>query len=415
MGISHFAWLILYRIYQTGPHAQQLAGQIISLVSLINTSLESVPEDRHEQFLWQLARREGIRIVLAKSENLLLREPTAPFLGDINRYLRSQLGEDTPLRVQRATAHAVWISAKLAQENYWIIIPRHRFEKPFPWQWLGWAILGALLAIIGAYLIVSRINRPLERLALAATRIGKGETPEPLEINGPYEIRTVSRAFNQMSRDLQRLETDRTLMLAGVSHDLRTPLARLRLAIELLDETRDPVLKQGMIQDIEDMDNIITQFVDFARASSSETSEFTDLNRLVSEVTERFARLGKPIETDLPPLPSLPLKPLAMQRLLTNLLDNALRYGGSKVEVRTHRENATIILSVLDRGPGIPEPEAERLTQPFTRLDSSRSGSGGSGLGLAIVDRIAKLHNGSFRLLPRPDGGLEARLELPVS
>lgn len=411
--VSQVSWVILYRIYQTGPRVQQIAGQIAGFASLVSATLESVPDNQRERFLRHLAHREGIRIMPMRRELVPIREPQTPALAAINQYLREELGKDTTLVVQRVGKGAVWISAQFADQDYWIVLPRNRIELPFPWQWVGWGIMGLLLSMLGAYLIVSRINQPLRQLAVAATCIGKGETPELSETRGPQEIRALSRAFNQMAQDLQRLDADRTLLLAGVSHDLRSPLARLRLAAEMLDENRDATLKQGMVQDVEDMDNIISQFLDFARAHASEPSKDGDLNRLVGEVAERFARLGKPIKTDLGILPSVSIKPMAMQRLITNLIDNALRYGGHQVEVRTHYENRMITMSILDRGPGIPVPERARLLQPFTRLDPSRGGRSGSGLGLAIVERIAKMHNGRFRLLSRQGGGLEARLELP--
>ena len=217
-----------------------------------------------------------------------------------------------------------------------------------------------------------------------------------------------------MATDLQRADTDRALLLAGVSHDLRTPLSRIRLGVEMLDDKTDASLREGMVQDVEDIDAVITQFLDFARiaAEQSNLAEL-DLNELVHAVSERYQRQGKHVIARPGAVPLLKLQALAIQRLLTNLIDNALRHGGDAVEIETASDRAGVRLSVLDRGPGIPAADAERTLQPFTRLNEARS-TPGSGLGLAIVDRIAKMHGGSVNLLAREGGGLEARVEFPL-
>jgi two-component system osmolarity sensor histidine kinase EnvZ len=170
-----------------------------------------------------------------------------------------------------------------------------------------------------------------------------------------------------------------------------------------------------MVQDVEDIDAVINQFLDFARVTG-EPSDFADvdINELAHAVTDRYLRQGKRITLRTGAVPQLKLQPLAMQRLLTNLIENALRHGGNEVEIETAADRGNVRLSVLDRGPGIPPADAERMLQPFTRLNEARSTTG-SGLGLAIVNRIAKLHGGSVSLLPREGDGLEARVELPLT
>jgi two-component system osmolarity sensor histidine kinase EnvZ len=285
-------------------------------------------------------------------------------------------------------------------------------ERLFPWQSLGWTGLALLLSLAGAWLIVSRINQPLKALAAAAGDIGKGKTPLPLPESGPVEIETLARSFNQMSQDLARLNADRALILAGVSHDLRTPLARLRLSTEMGES--DEMLRQGMIADIGEMDSIIGQFLDFARTQSEEPLEPTDVAALAREVVEHQSRLGHAVQSNIEAVPVRSLRRMGIKRLIANLVDNALAYGEKDVCVATRSEGGKLIVEVLDRGPGIPAGEAERLKQPFTRLEQARSGKGGSGLGLAIVDRIARHHGGSFDLLPREGGGLIARVSLPL-
>jgi two-component system osmolarity sensor histidine kinase EnvZ len=216
-----------------------------------------------------------------------------------------------------------------------------------------------------------------------------------------------------MAHDLKRLDDERALLLAGVSHDLRTPLSRIRLATEMMDDKGDTGLRDGLEKDIEEIDTAIGQFLDFARLRDAEAAvPDTDLNALAKNVVARYARASRPVRFEPGAVQPLALRPLAVQRLLANLIDNALRHGGGEVEVVTFEEGAYAVAEVLDRGPGIPANAAEHMLQPFTRLDAARSGSG-TGLGLAIVDRVAGMHGGSVKLLPREGGGLRARVELP--
>jgi two-component system osmolarity sensor histidine kinase EnvZ len=251
----------------------------------------------------------------------------------------------------------------------------------------------------------------LRALAAAAGAIGQGKIPDPVPESGPEEIRTLSHAFNQMSKDLARLDADRALILAGVSHDLRTPLSRLRLGLEM--SGADPQLREGMTADIEEMDRTINQFLDFARSDGGETLHSADLAAIAAEVAEHYRRRGKSVATDLSGVPPLPLQALSMRRVVQNLIDNALRYGERDVSVAVRAENGAVVLEVADRGPGIPASEVERLKQPFTRLEVARSDKGGAGLGLAIVERVVRAHRGSFELLAREGGGLVARIRLP--
>ncbi|MCE9642622.1 MAG: HAMP domain-containing protein, partial [Betaproteobacteria bacterium] len=362
-----------------------------------------------------LSQQEGIEVYADAPNEPVEALPDRPITRLITLELQRRLGENTQLLGTRGSLHGVWVNFNIDDLEYWVRLPRERIERTEQLRWIGWGVLILLLSVIGAFLIVARINRPLRELTRAAAAIGRGETPPPVVETGPAEVRTLSRAFNEMATDLQRADTDRALLLAGVSHDLRTPLSRIRLGVEMLDDKTDASLREGMVQDVEDIDAVITQFLDFARiaAEQSNLAEL-DLNELVHAVSERYQRQGKHVIARPGTVPLLKLQPLAIQRLLTNLIDNALRHGGDAVEIETASDRAGVRLSVLDRGPGIPAADAERMLQPFTRLNEARS-TPGSGLGLAIVDRIAKMHGGSVNLLAREGGGLEARVEFPVT
>lgn len=410
MVISVAAWFQILRSYEREPRARQLAQMVVSVVNLTRVALVTAKADKRRELLAELSEREGIRVYPAEAGDKLAVSPDSPFVRMLHAEIRRKLGDETRFAFSVGEPRGFFISFHIDDDEYWVMLPRERVERQFPWQWLGWTALALLLSLIGAWLIVSHINRPLKALAAAAADIGQGKMPAPLPESGPVEIQTLARSFNQMSQDLARLDADRALILAGVSHDLRTPLSRLRLSTEM--SASDD--KAEMIADIAEMDAIIGQFLDFARTQSEEPPVPTDLAALAREAVEQQLRLGHAVNADIQPVPEQPLRRLSMKRLISNLLENALAHGGKEVRVATRSENGRLILEVLDRGPGIPAQETERLKQPFTRLEQARSGKGGSGLGLAIVDRIARHHSGSLELLAREGGGLVARVSLPL-
>ena len=414
LAIAHFAWLEIFRASEREPRARQVAQQIVSVVNLTRAALITADPSKRLQLLQDLSQEEGIQVYVGHPGERVAPLGDRAFLRLVEEEIKRQLGPRTQLATSRDGVRGAWVSFRIDEDDYWVFMPRSRLERNDPLRWIGWGILVLALALIGAYLIVARINRPLRELTGAADEIGRGRTPPPVAESGPTEIRTLARAFNQMSTDLKRLDDERALLLAGVSHDLRTPLSRIRLGLEMMDDKGDSALKTGMEQDIEDIDAAIGQFLDFARVTEGEAVvPDGDLNAIARELCDRYARAAKAVNLRPGMLPPLTLRPLAIQRLISNLVENALRHGGGQVEVATTTAGENAVLEVLDRGPGIPPAEADRMLQPFTRLNAARSGAG-TGLGLAIVDRIARLHGGSVQLLARDGGGLRARVEIPL-
>ena len=405
--------VLLFRHYFTQPRQQVAAIGFASHLKSISAALETIPPERHLEFIGRLQEKEGIRLVRVRDKDAAALAPDIPALHGIRARLKAEFGEGADLYLRPGTPNVVLVKLPVGEQAYWVVFPRNRIERETPMAWIGWGVFGTLMALAGAYVLVRRLNLPLRALSHAAREIGRGKKPPPVDESGPDEIRAVASAFNQMNDDLAHQERERATFLAGISHDLRTPLARLRLNVEMLGKT-DADMQNGMVQDIEDMDTIIGQFLDFAREENAETAVTTDLNQLISQTCERFSRNEVMVRTELGPIPTMRLRPIAMQRLLANLLDNAIKHGNQDISVQTAVGGGWVSISVLDRGPGIPESEVERLKQPFTRLDMARTGTTGAGLGLAIVERIARLHGGKFDLLARSGGGLEARVQLPV-
>jgi two-component system osmolarity sensor histidine kinase EnvZ len=417
MLLSVLAWFSIFTTYEREPRARQLSQMLVSVVNLTRTALVAARPEARILLLRELSDREGIHIYAADDNDRAAPLPDRAILHRVEELVREQLGPQTRLTLEREGEQALFVSFAIDDDEYWLALPRERIERQLPAQWLGWGAAALLLALVGAWLIVFRVTRPLKALERAAAEIGRGRRPAPVVEAGPEEIRTLAHNFNQMNADLARLDEDRALILAGVSHDLRTPLTRLRMGIEM--SVADAPTRQEMAADIAEMDRSIGQFLDFARTDAGEPAVPVDLATLLEELAGLYRQRGADVTAVitgvLPPLTlRLPLRPKALRRAITNLIDNALRHAGGDqpVELAVAAGDGRITIEVRDRGPGIAPAEAERLKLPFTRLAAARTDAIGTGLGLAIVDRIARGHGGALDLLPRDGGGLVARITL---
>ena len=402
--------LAILRAYQREPLAAELSRQTGSIVNLTRAALINADPEKRIGLLRELSDMEDIRVYAALPGEKLEPMPSEPLLGRVAQLVRLMLGERTRFAWARDGIEGFWVSFFIDEDEYWIALPRERVLPDETPEWIGWGALTLVLSLAAAWLIASRIAGPLSALARSARQVGSGVMPDPLPEEGPRELRTVAAAFNRMTSDLASMERERTIVLAGISHDLRTPLSRLRLALEM--SGADEPTRAGMSTDIEEMDQVIGQFLDFARGED-ERDEAVDLDALLRDVLDHYALLGRDVTLlGEPAAGTLQLRRLSVRRAVINLVDNALRHAGEPVQIAARRLAEGAAVEILDRGPGIPPNEAERLKRPFTRLSESRSGAGGAGLGLAIVERIARAHGGSLDLAPREGGGLVARLLL---
>ncbi|MCX8086493.1 MAG: ATP-binding protein [Rhodocyclaceae bacterium] len=405
------AWLFIFREAELERRARQLAELIASVTNITRVALLAARPEHRRDLLAELSELEGVRIYPA-DEGDRFALPARPFTRRLEAHLKQRLGAPVRLAFELNGEPGLFVRFRLFEdepEEYWLALPRERLARHFPWLWLGWGAAVLLLSLAGAWLIVFRVTQPLEALERAARDVGAGQTPPMLPERGPAELIAVIRAFNQMSENLKRLEADRALLLAGISHDLRTPLTRLALEVEM--SVADPVAREAMAADIAEMDRSLGQFLDFARPFESAPLRELDLAELLADLAQSYR--GRLASAEFAPTP-VRAQPEALRRALVNLIENALRHGGAPVELALSQENGSIVISVFDRGPGIAPEEIERLKQPFTRGEAARSNTGGAGLGLAIVERIARAHGGRLELQPRAGGGLAARFVLPA-
>lgn len=321
------------------------------------------------------------------------------------------LGENTLVKVETSPEGIyLWINEP-QNPNFWIRMPIGDYQGNNPMELFIFTGMLLFLSLAGAWILVSQLHRPLKRLAFAAREVGRGDYPGKLKETGPSELVAVTSAFNQMAANVHQLEEERTLLLAGISHDLRTPITRIRLASEFLSEN-DEEIKAGIIADTQDMDDIIDQFIGYVRYGSEESMEQGDIKALIQQVVDASAKQHDGLTARLCDLPPVEFKPMAMKRLVSNLIENAYRYGQAPVIVTCELEAEMVRVSVRDHGKGIVDLDKKRLFQAFARGDKARGGKG-SGLGLAIVAKIVEMHGGEIELENHPDGGLVATFTLP--
>ncbi|MDC9510654.1 two-component system sensor histidine kinase EnvZ [Pseudoalteromonas sp. Angola-30] len=332
----------------------------------------------------------------------------------LSRSMSEQLNGSARVRISQTDPLIYWVEAPQAP-GYWVKVPLSGYqENNLEFLTFYLSSIG-FLSVLGGWLFARHLNRPLKALQQAAVKVGKGDFSSKLEEEGSSEVIEVTRAFNQMSRGIAALENDRRLLMAGVSHDLRTPLTRIRLATEMMND-EDDYLREGIIYDIEDMNGIIDQFIEYLRHHKTDELACEDINALVTEVVNCELKQQRVITfKGNPSVGLVPLSSVAIKRVITNMIENALRYSDGDIEVLSYfnSNKKYVVIAVNDSGPGIPESELESVFEPFKQGDTAR-GSEGSGLGLAIIKRIIDMHDGKVKLKNRPEGGLSAQIYLPI-
>lgn len=369
------------------------------------------------------ADREAIAKSLVAEHDLWIESPATDLQGErsllpyvwlLERALSRRSG--TPAEIRTHDRAGTWYSADFAVAGNKV---RYRFKRDRigtrPPLAMGLTVVAALLlSLVFSLWLARRVTRPLNALAVAVDTLGQGRQPLPIPETRPTEVAVLARAFNRMSGQVQELLDNRTTLLAGVSHDLRTPIARMRLAVELLRDRGDERLLQDMEKDLEQMNGLIGQFLDMSRGLKHVADEPVALDKIIADVVEAARRGGAHVvcSYDRPCIKTV--NELGLRRVLGNLLDNAVRYGGSgPVELRLTGCDSEAVIEVADRGPGIPDDRKEAVLRPFVRLEQSRNReTGGSGLGLAIAHQIAQAQGWRLLLLNREGGGTVARVVL---
>lgn len=402
-----FFWRTLYL-----PEIQQHARYLAVELELVNNPDIRIfhRENEVDVDAW-LRNRVGIEYVTNPKEYPSVRDKVIAefFTNQVEQKLANEIGtKDVTVYFQFKPSPRIWIQTPEMHGN-WVREPLKTYANYSPELLVGWVVGVPLLSAIIILILVRQMNRPLRRLQNAANEYSKSGTAPYLDTNhGPLEIRQVNQAFNRMVYTLDQTERERRIMLAGISHDLRTPLTRIRLTAEMLP---DEFLREGLVYDVDDMDAILNQFISYMRDGSDEELKDTNINMLLQELVVQFKPLD--IQFEMQDVPIIPARSLSLKRLIANLINNAKRYGAEPIELSAKVENEYILITVADHGEGIPADQIEELMQPFVRGDSARTIQG-SGLGLAIVKRIVDIHHGEIQIHNREQGGLEVIISLPI-
>ena len=415
---SVMAWLQTLRSLEFEPRAIQTAQQIASLVNLSRAALIHADSIARVSLLKTMTEQEGVRIVP--------REPTdsfEPFDNDtlgrrITLELVQRLGPGTQLANSVNQIEGLWVGFTIDDDNYWMRTDRERFNRTAGRTWLIWLLTAAALSLAGAALIARRINRPLKQLSFAASRVREGDFEASTldETVATSEIRAVNIGFNRMTEKLAKIEEDRAIMLAGISHDLRTPLARLRLETEL--SVSDAQARENMAADITQLDAIIGKFLDYARPDKVPLSDVTLKEVLDTCLFGVRKRSDMRIEIDLADDLHVQADGVELGRVLSNLIENAGRYGKSlssgiaEIDITAYARDKWVLLHVRDHGLGVAPEQIPNLTKPFYRGEAARTAANGAGLGLALVDKTVTRMGGSFSLNNANSGGLVATIRL---
>jgi two-component system osmolarity sensor histidine kinase EnvZ len=414
-----FAWVQTLRALEFEPRAVQAAQQTAGLVNLSRAALKQADGINRVALVKSLGTQEAIRVMPREPGDKAEAFEVDRFTRRVSQELRAALGPDAVVASSVNGQPGLWVGFSIDkdQDQYWLQAEAARGNTLDHSTWIIWIGIALLATLVGSVAIASLINRPLKQLSFAASRIREGDLDSRLDENTlTSEIREVNRGFNRMARELARVEEDRAVMLAGISHDLRTPLARLRLETEMSVE--DDEAKRNMALDIDQLDAIIDKFMDYARPGEPELHAVH-----VAQLIDREAAVFRdPSQIRVTSRVAVDLAVMAdeteLGRVFLNLFENARRYGRgtytgvAEVTVSSVKTGSWVILSVRDQGPGVAPEKLPQLTTPFFRGDAARTAATGAGLGLAIVDKAMQRMGGSLELANAPDGGLVAHLRL---
>jgi len=406
--VTTFAAVVYYALF---PVVQRSTADLAGFMELSARTLVQLPPSMRSEYRDKLLNDYQLWLVIDDEPPPGLHYYFFPYVARLSDALSARIGHDVRMQSDVIDGKRwFWIDLDTPKGTVWAGFPRDRIAtKPLEGVFVI-SFIALLLLVVTAGVLARRVALPLMRLSHAAEEVAKGRSPQPLPETGPRELANLARQFNETSQQVRELLADRTVLLSGISHDLRTPLTRLRLALEMLPEDVDPALRARMEADIDEMNLQISQAVELGRTLGAGDRHSVDVVALVGEVVGNRPRiawlpLGRCIQL---------VNALALRRILGNLIENALRYSTKTVDVRVDCQDRSAVVFVLDRGPGIPEADRDAVFRPFYRLEHSRNRqTGGSGLGLTVSRQLAMANNMEINLSNRAGGGTIASIRLP--
>ena len=406
-----FAWFVLK------PLAQRTASDLAALMVLSAQTWSELPPETRLAFEDELRNSHQLRVQPHPLPFEATHSDHPLFFGLLETAVGSRISQPTELllQVDERGIHWYWSWLPAGPDGLWIAVSSERVNTSPVVAFVLSLMAGLVLTLLSAIWISRRVSKPLLNLRTSVEAMSRGEAPNTDPLHAPHEIQVLHERFVELSRQVNALLTSRTVLFAGLSHDLRSPLARINLGLEMLRDTPSPTLIEKLQSDVEHMNALIGQVMELAKGLEHDPSVAVHWRDWLSQLINQENwghRVQSNFDSNIPD--SVTLAPVALQRAIVNLVRNAIQYDvhHSPIEIRSEWVQQALNVSVLDRGPGIPKDKIETMLRPFERMDSARTpaGKGGHGLGLAIVQALARHHDWDLQIHPRPEGGLIVNL-----
>lgn len=396
------------------PVGKKNTEDLSALIVLAAQTYVELPPETRQDFIDELSGTHQLFWGTGE-ESLMVKRLNHPRLRHMQRLLSDHLNSHVVIAHQLDKRDRHWIDIDIANEQVRIGFDLGRINAPLPYVALSLAFILLITTLLGSLILVKKLTHPIKRLSEAANVVGRGGMPQPLSESGPKELAETAKAFNKMSTDVRALLENRTVLLSGISHDLRTPLTRLNLALEMLPKEVDDELRHELKEAISNMELIIEEYMQLTQGLENDNLENIAIQDLMADiVAELDADKSQTIRLNGAHDCQISTYAAALHRVLSNLIDNALRYGeGQPVDIRWTCSGNNTRIVISDQGPGIPEQHREAIFRPFYRLEGSRNrNSGGSGLGLAIVAQLANQRGWHIEIDDSDQGGAKITLTL---
>jgi two-component system osmolarity sensor histidine kinase EnvZ len=406
--------LVLYFILL--PMANRAAEDMASFITMASESWERLNEQERVKFQAHLRDQHQL-FITADPVQVAEINQYYPFIPLLEKALFRHAGQQVAIKQDLNNSYCFWVDLQQGEQKISIGFFHKRFGPRPPMALAGILATGCFLIVIASMLLVRRITNHIKRLSIAANHFGMGDFSTRIPETGPEELASLAQSFNRMAQELTQLMSNRTILFGGISHDLRTPITRMQIALELLEEDENSPLMAGLKNDLTEMEQLIQQALELVKGLDKHPPVETDLEQLLAKIVKDYQRQHHVILREKRICGTHKIEADVLRRVLTNLLDNSFRYGGNKpVKLSCLKIKKNLVIRINDEGPGIPKDKIESVFQPFFRLDHSRSKkTGGSGLGLAIVRQLCDVHGWKIQLFPGKRKGMEACLIIPLS
>lgn len=418
IGIALYATfaVIVVKLLVLQPVTERAAQELSALLELSAKVWIELPPWTRDDFEAEMRARHGLRIGPAEGD-LAEAEIHQDFLTRLESALASRFESRHDILYDRENPGWFWVDVSLAEQQLRLGFEQARLRQQLPTAVVLVVGAGALFVLLTTLLVVRRVTQPLSRLYRAVRQLGHSETFTPVPETGATELAALARQINRTEHEIRELLANRTTLLAGISHDLRTPIARMRLELELLSDKENDELIVGLSNDLVEMNDLISRIMDLAQGLDAQEPGVSRVAHILNALANDYARSGVFMTCRLPDDCEIPVHPEVLRRVVGNLLDNAVHYGAGKpIEVDAVCHVQHVEITVRDHGPGIPQDLHAAVLRPFFRLEDSRSrDTGGSGLGLAIVHQLCFTYGWSLHLAQAEGGGLLVRINIPLA